>query len=47
MCRTVLKELADIQARQIVLACRREILWEVLNQAQQVGKASSPVMMLN
>ena len=47
ICRPVLKELADIQARHIVLACRREILWEVLNQAQQVGKASSRVISSN
>ena len=39
--RPVLKELADIDARHIVLACSRQILWEVLNQAQQVGQASS------
>ena len=37
MFRPVLKELADIQARHIVLACKRDILWQVLNQAQQVG----------
>ena len=39
--RPVLKELADIDARHIVLACSRQILWDVLNQAQQVGQASS------
>lgn len=47
MSRPVLKELADIDARHIVLACSRQILWDVLNQAQQVGQASFSLSLEN
>ena len=35
--REVLKEISIIKGKHIVLACKKNILWEVLNQAQQVG----------
>ena len=30
-------------ARHIVLACNNDILWEVLNQAQQIGLVTQQV----
>ena len=36
--RPILKEVDNISGNNIVLACKKHILWEVLNHAQQVGK---------
>jgi len=35
--RPILKEISMIKGKHIVLACRKKILENVLNQAQQIG----------
>ena len=35
--------MSDTGARHIVLACSKEILWDVLNQAQQIGLVTQQV----
>ena len=35
--RPVLKDIYNIKGKHIVLACKKRILTEVLNQAQQIG----------
>ena len=36
-------QVSDTGARHIVLACDKDILWEVLNQAQQIGLVTKQV----
>ena len=35
--RPVLKDISNIKGKHIILACKKRILTEVLNQAQQIG----------
>ena len=37
--RPVLKDIYNIKGKHIVLACKKRILTEVLNQAQQIGNS--------
>ena len=34
-------QISNIGGKHIVLACRTNILWDVLNQAQQIGCAAN------
>ena len=39
-------QISNIGGKHIVLACRTNILWDVLNQAQQIGGAAIILLML-
>ena len=39
-------QISNIGGKHIVLACRTNILWDVLNQAQQIGCAAISLLML-
>ena len=41
--RPTLRELSDMGAKNLVLACSKDILWHVLNQAQQIGLITQQV----